>query len=478
MKTETVSFTLFSLIDIWGFLKGDNPIIHQEFTSTNCVYRKRNCIPEENPKTQLVWNSVPHQAELYKSLGLFNVTQIKSYVIIGELAVGGGIIRNEGQSMLLDNGLVLHKDGKLDKDFKKFSQKFAKETTHSVQRELLEGRLGVMMLEEEQKLATLSALMCRMDQTIQKLQTMITKHLPDISDEFLYGGPGRIAQRVGDGILIKKCRKITQFNVTWDRRRNGSCSHLLPIQAAELGPAYLELETRRVFRSSPQINCTKRAGFFVKDKRGIFWKYEVNQGFTRIQPKILKQTVGGRVVPVLGTFNEKLVRHMDHAPHRNNLLNFLAARQDAVQQLENFKTQGGGSITEGVMGAISATIKGAGDAGAEIIGAIAKGLETTSTGVGNATANIIGATGTALKSIVQALGGIPGIILFVGEAGIILYLWKQHGTGTSKKRPEIVVMTPQTPKTNLCEFPPTTDPPAIPVRISYVGKRRECETIA
>ena len=174
----------------------------------------------------------------------------------------------------------------------------------------------------------------------------------------------------------------------------------------------------------------------------------------------------------MGTFNERLIQHKDHAPHRSNLLQFLAARQDAVQQLENFKTQGEGSITEGVMGAISATIKGAGDAGSEIIEAIAKGLETTTTGVGNATANIIGATGTAVRSIIKALGGIPGIILFVGEIGIIIYLfWIRKGRNQEKrKKPEVIIMSSHSPGSTHSR---PTCPPPVPTRKPNFTEKEE-----
>ena len=120
--------------------------------------------------------------------------------------------------------------------------------------------------------------------------------------------------------------------------------------------------------------------------------------------------------------DSKIFYLTNQMPHRTTLLKLVAQQEQNLHSLYDYQVKGDGSLTEGIVGAISETLGGISDAGVKLIGAITKG-------VGSATSNVITASTTGISEILKSLGGIPVIVVFVIELLIVGYLgldkWKR-----------------------------------------------------
>ena len=254
---------------------------------------------------------------------------------------------------------------------------------------------------------------------------------PDVAGEFIYPGEGREVENMGDGVLVKTCRRIVNYQVSWNQRRNTSCYHFFPVNTTVLGWGFLELSTRRISPKSHKIKCGERNDLiYVKDKGGKFWEYKLEQGFRRIKAQSLHTTRRDIALPQLAAFNSKLFHLKKQRPHRLTLLHLVAQQQNNLHTLYEYETEGGGSLTDGILKAITTTIRGIGSTGSQLIKSIANGLSTGVQGLGNATSNVIGTSAEGINRVLDAVGGISNLVLYWLDLIIIGYLvfqrWEQR----------------------------------------------------
>ena len=157
LREVTQSYVKFTVRKYQGQLVGEDSIIHQYLTMTECRVKQMFCIPKEQPKSVLIWRKTRHDRRLYKSLGIFEVNKISDFYLIAQLGIGGSSIKDMGKWVLLDNTYILAKiegtspNTNISETFSNFSKTYATNTQNSVQRELMEGRIVKKLLITQNK---------------------------------------------------------------------------------------------------------------------------------------------------------------------------------------------------------------------------------------------------------------------------------------------------------------------------------------
>ena len=441
-RTTLVAFVIFSVQSYWGKIKGTDPVLHQKVTNTKCDYRTRQCRPVEDPHSLIVWREAHnHRKNPYKTIGHYEATQVHKFVLLHEISTGGSIIRETKHTKMLDNGYLLtlnNSKTKFDKQLNDFARNYSRRTKTSAQREILEGKIGLEILRQNQFEAMMSSSVCQLDRKIKAIERWLLKEFPDTAAEFLFPGEGKEVVELGDGGLVRECREVIEYKVKWDRRINSSCYDLIPVNSSISGEGFLELRTKRILPSASKIPCVAREEYlYIKDKQGDYWEYSLQNGFKRLSMEPWSTPKKKIVLPTLRTFNEHIFYLRKQKPHRVTLLRMVAQQEANLHAFNNFQEDGGGSITEGIAQAISGAISGVTKAGSELISSITKGIERDTEGAGKAASQVIGTTLGGVAKVVQSLGGWGTIILIAIDMGIIGYLMYLRRGGNRAFRPPI-----------------------------------------
>ena len=106
----------FHLCTYKSQLVGAANVIEQHLTNTPCsaaietTLNMSSCIPQENPKHIIVWKDPQHNRQEMNTLGVHEIKQQGTYILIRSLHVGGAIQQEFGRTrgiVQLDNGLVI-----------------------------------------------------------------------------------------------------------------------------------------------------------------------------------------------------------------------------------------------------------------------------------------------------------------------------------------------------------------------------------
>ena len=123
-------------------------------------------------------------------------------------------------------------------------------------------------------------------------------------------------------------------------------------------------------------------------------------------------------LPKLAEFDEKLVHYEKSQPNRMHLLHLVAVQQKNLQDLEDFRTIGEGSIIEGISHGISRVMTTLTRSGIKLVKSIAQGIN----GVTNETASVVGNVIHGLGHILTFTNGLSGLLLYIIDVLIIGYL--------------------------------------------------------
>ena len=86
--TTSESYTDFSINKYSATLVGEDTIIKQTITGSNCRVSKRFCFPkEQRRKGVIIWDKPEHNFHLYHTLGTQLVTQLGDFMLINTLGV-------------------------------------------------------------------------------------------------------------------------------------------------------------------------------------------------------------------------------------------------------------------------------------------------------------------------------------------------------------------------------------------------------
>ena len=144
-------------------------------------------------------------------------------------------------------------------------------------------------------------------------------------------------------------------------------------------------------------------------------------------------------LPKLRTYTPKLLHYEEVRPHRTTLLDILAAQQENLDTLTDYKTVGGGNIMKGIASAMGEVVETVTDTATNIFNIIAHGA----TDVTNDTVQAIDNIGSTLVDIVTFTGGPSNLILYIIDIGIIIYLIYRHRIGLQQIRQHIPPPVPE-----------------------------------
>ena len=87
-----------------GSLEGADTRLHNDLTNSVCQYKKRYCVPREQPNSILAWERSQHAFKIYRPMGVHPVKQLNSFFLIPNLAIGGTVVSETKNAYLLDTG--------------------------------------------------------------------------------------------------------------------------------------------------------------------------------------------------------------------------------------------------------------------------------------------------------------------------------------------------------------------------------------
>ena len=436
-RDDKEKYIKFRLRRVEAMVEGNDRVIQQHITSTKCKWEELSCKPEEQRYGWIIWNRVPHDNSIFHRMGTFLVHQTGNFLMISSLGIGGGIIKRERNLILLDNTYVLKvisntsSPRNASEKFSDFAENFAKNTKTNVQRELLEGKLAREFMKESQLTSTLAAMLCRINAEVHKLQMLNLHSFPDTVGEMLYAEKGVMIAPRGDAYMVRQCQKITSYKIVWDQKLGQQCYLLFPVLLPKNQTKYLELSTRRLLESSAKINCESRNPLtYIRDKNNAFWRYKLGKrGFKKIDLKdhYFQQRM---VLPKLQSYDAKLLHYEGTRPHRTTLLEILAAQQENLQTLTDYRTIGEGDILKGLASAMGDVVETITKTTSNIFRIITDGT----TEVTNDTVTAVNNIETALVDLVTFSGGPSNFILYILDLCIIVYLVFRHVRGNRQNR--------------------------------------------
>ena len=86
----------------------------------------------------------------------------------------------------------------MDRPFWSFTKEYSSRTTTSLQKELLEGKVGQELVRQNRWTRLMATTVCEVHVKLQHLQNTILRNLPDIGKD---EEKGRVYELVGDAIL-------------------------------------------------------------------------------------------------------------------------------------------------------------------------------------------------------------------------------------------------------------------------------------
>ena len=128
------------------------------------------------------------------------------------------------------------------------------------------------------------------------------------------------------------------------------------------------------------------------------------------------------VLPRLGSYNKKLLHYVGTKAHRTTLLEVLDMHRTNLEALLDISQKGKGSFVKGVAVVMDDIAKGIVGVSTGIFHLIARGT----TEIANDTSTAVSGVGKAIASVFSFSGGASNFLLYVINAGVIVYLIYKH----------------------------------------------------
>ena len=127
----------------------------------------------------IVWEKYNHNFSIYRDLGRFNVTRTNDYVTIRDKGIGGTIVNQANNQILLDTGIIITKHAlKEHTPFANLAKKFVKDVQYSAATEMAETKFIENLWVEDAKITHLSHSLCKLNKEIRRIQSWILKQFP------------------------------------------------------------------------------------------------------------------------------------------------------------------------------------------------------------------------------------------------------------------------------------------------------------
>ena len=428
LKNDREKYVKFRMRRFEAMIEGSEEVVQQHITSTTCLLKKMRCIPNEQKYGRIIWRPVRHDSSLFKTLGKYTIHQIGKFIMISELGIGGHVMKQDANMLLLDNTYIVKILDRMNstngtETIMKLAKEYAKKVGPSAATELFEGAVAKEIMKETQTTNTIIAMMCRMTAEVHRLQLLNIQHFTDTAADILYTEKGITITPLGDAYRVKKCKEIRRYKIMWDYMHQDKCYEFLPVQLPGNTTKFLELRTRRLFSRARAVSCEKRqAVLYIKDKEGEYWRLKKGKmKFTKV--KLKYRFLKGRIsLPKLQEYSPRLAHFEGTMPHRTTLLGMLAEQQESLEAVTDLRTKGGGNLIKGVARAMAKVAETVTNAADSIFHIIAGGVKHAT----NDTVLLVDSAASMIGSIFSFVGGAPNAALFLLNIAIVVYLVWLH----------------------------------------------------
>jgi hypothetical protein len=409
MSTVDQRFFGYEIKSYEAVVRADEDVIHQALTTSKCRISEQFCIPKEDPKEIIVYDTIPALAGPYISLGIQEIVVAESLVSIPELGVGSSIDFRNDQQISLDGGYIIKMDENVTdvkklKDYNK-SFKHTEGITPAIGVDRLAGQTADATAMLESRIASLERFMCKRIEEAARIKQLLLAQFPDAAASLLSDERGTLIKRMGEGLLVSKCLPVTNYKVVHKRsvkkiignQTRVECYNDVPILVK--GKTYfLDGVSRTLKRNGRRRNCSEEPDIMLfKNKHGVLLKLSRNGKWS-------KATQRGQYLdkhlrlPKFHTFNQKM-KHFNHAPMpRFSLLEQMQESTDLMDQLNGMSEEKREALHE-ILGSEEGTVN---------LNKLAKGAQSALKKAGvEIEEGVLGMT----KKILIWMGPLIGIIL-------------------------------------------------------------------
>ena len=283
----------------------------------------------------------------------------------------------------------------------------------------MEGNLARELRKNARASQILAGMLCDIQREVHELRVVLVDRYPEIVTRALYGGKGFAGVRKGEAIEIRQCTEVHRYEIIWERKLKGACYVLYPVILANDTVRFLELSSRNIYIDSPTLECNNRENYvYVKDFRGVFWKYGLDRNITRIEVSRDKFHKVEFPVHDLGTFNETLL-HYERVQHGDTtLLHLISEQRENLEFLMDNKQRGGGDLLKGILNGLVDITEDLVEGGEKVVGLVTDGVVDLT----NDTVGSVEGLGHGVSNFFSSGAGISDLILYIICGAIVLYL--------------------------------------------------------
>ena len=255
---------VFELTEFKAHMIGLGEKIEQALTSDKMEYKNHQHRPVEDPLALIMWKQIQRKDNIYRTLGKqVEIHRVNDYIYVMGLGLGGMVLdtSEKGDGILLTNGLVVERMNKHEGDLTKFygmAKKYAGNFTNGkLSVALGQAHLAATAESSLTNFRALYQLSCQQNKLYQSLLNHVLKHFPDTGHE-LVGYEGHTLQDAGDALIVSKCRKVSDYQVSWNRRIGDKCYKSYPVRLKGNVTRYLNLLKRELVPKAEDIPCEER----------------------------------------------------------------------------------------------------------------------------------------------------------------------------------------------------------------------------
>jgi hypothetical protein len=447
-ETKSIQFTHQAVRRAHAQVRGSLQKIRTRLTNTECLHKKGTCVAEED-NSRIIWNLTSHDFRKFKPIGTYLVHQVEDFYMVPALFIGGPaqIISKDKQKIQLTNGYIIQKQEDNtslpnEKKFMKAASAYFKTFGINKKMAMLGGHLTKMFGLIESHLDILYKRSCKQERDIVKIQKWILETFPHSGIDLISDNTEEIIIPAGDVLLIKKCKKITDLELVFNRSLNGKCYTQFPTKLEDGRTRFLRLPDHRLTGNPTEIKCSKRGSTFIQTEQGDVILIHPNGTYKEIPVKEKRDEIITKLEDMTGISSKIEEAEDKETLHPLSLLQIISSVSIPIIELGQIHELGNGGLLAGIGRAVAAVFRAATKSSGHLLQSLghtvstmfeglAKGSSKIISSTSNGVARIVTSTGEAVEStevglsqiIKQIFGGFVPLINTIVILAIMGYLW-------------------------------------------------------
>ena len=267
------------------------------------------------------------------TLGIHEIKQQDSYILIPSLDVGGAIqeeFRSTRGIVQLDNSLVIRHMEVIKSFLQRLIDivtKYAKTVLDDVVGPLLEAHIAQTLFLQKHTMAREWERLCFLQREIKRLQKCMVSVFPSTAAHFVHQQPVTQVETIGVALEVKLCKPILNYRTVATRWIKSTCYHHFPVKLPYKNTTYfLKIFDRHLLYKSRKIKYNNRVLItYLKDINGTYFLISAN-GTVALMP-VLEDTISEvpyfQTTRIHGYYDWLLTHSPDNFGTMQNFGNFL-----------------------------------------------------------------------------------------------------------------------------------------------------------